>query len=78
MGAGLGVGQMIVNGEHLLQTGAMRPMLQSKDRLHGVSYGLANHFQPSISIKPSIELQSRMAKFDLLQRFNMARNVSGI
>lgn len=58
---------MIVNGEHLLQTGAMRPMLQSKDRLHGVSYGLSEAGY-DIRIKQAVTLHP-------LRRFALASTV---
>jgi dCTP deaminase len=63
---------MIVNGKHLVETGALMPMLTSKQRAHGVSHGLSEAGY-DLRIKQSVTLHPfrRFQLASTVERFQM-------
>lgn len=70
---------MIVNGNSLLHSAPLSPMLNGKHRSHGVSHGLSEAGY-DIRIKQEVRLnpENRFALASTLERFHMPAHLVGI
>lgn len=70
---------MIVNGVALLRSKPLTPMLDSKQREHGVSYGLSEAGY-DVRIKQEVRLtpQKRFSLASTIERFTMPKDLVGV
>jgi dCTP deaminase len=70
---------MIINGKSLLRCNPLTPMLDSKQREHGVSYGLSEAGY-DVRIKQEVRLtpQKRFSLASTIERFMMPKDLVGV
>ena len=70
---------MIINGKSLLRCNPLTPMLDSKQREHGVSYGLSEAGY-DVRIKQEVRLRpdNRFSLASTVERFTMPNHLVGV
>jgi len=70
---------MIINGKSLLRCNPLTPMLDSKQREHGVSYGLSEAGY-DVRIKQEVRLspENRFSLASTVERFTMPSHLVGV
>jgi dCTP deaminase len=70
---------MIINGKSLLRCKPLTPMLDSKQREHGVSYGLSEAGY-DVRIKQEVRLspENRFSLASTIERFTMPHHLVGV
>lgn len=70
---------MIVNGLDLIKAWPLEPMIRTKEKAHGVSYGLSEAgYDVRIAQTVTLNGRSRFALASTFERFDMPDNLVGI